>query len=34
MFTGMIAVAGAIGGLVFWLIRRPDRDGRGGQAPD
>jgi hypothetical protein len=24
----MAAFAGAIGGGVFWLIRRPDRDGR------
>jgi len=22
----MLACAGAIGGLIFWLIRRPDRD--------
>jgi hypothetical protein len=24
----LFAAAGAIGGLVFWLIRRPDQDGK------
>lgn len=30
----LTALAGAIGGLVFWLIRRPDRDARGAQPAE
>lgn len=26
LFTSGVGLAGAIGGLAFWLIRRPDRD--------
>ena len=33
MFFGMLAIAGGIGGFVFWLVRRPDKDARRTSTP-
>jgi len=33
VFYIVLAISGAMGGLVFWLIRRPDRDDARGIAP-
>lgn len=30
MMMIMLAAAGALGGLLFWLIRRPDKDAKTG----
>jgi hypothetical protein len=29
-----LAIAGSVGGVVFWLIRRPDRDAKLDAAPE